>query len=449
MAELEEIFAASLDGDESQVDVHPLAPENAADLAAALELTQRLQSLHTPAPPAALNDDRAAFLDRARTLGQPAPEREEEAFQHSLQLQAAGASADDCAQAHPHYAYELRTNLALVETIRAALAGQVPVRSGAVLAGQRKAFLAATAAQRRAALRERREAARRPQGWLRAPVWARVAAAVVLILALSAFGRTAVTRASYALPGDVLYPVKRVAEQAQLWLAASDSQRAALHERFNQTRLHEAEQVAEQGRLAMLQIPGVIDSMMDGVWMLRGLQQPIVIPGDAVLNGDPATGRQVLIIAYSDGKGQLLARQVEIIAAPVATPTATPTATATMRIFPAPPTDTPRPPLPTATLLPIFVDTATPAPAPTRTPTRTPSPLPSMTATATSEPTATATAPSEPSPTASSEPSPSETPTLEPAPTDTPTPEPAPTDTPTLEPLPTDTPVLQPTPAHR
>lgn len=441
MAELEEIFTHFLDGDEAPADTYPLSADNAEDLAVALRVTKQLQGLRTPAPPTAHSDSRAAFLEHARALGQPAQETGEDALQHSLRLRAAGASIDDCAQAHPHHAYEVRTGLTLIDTLHAAVGGEVPRRAGSVLAAQRRGFLAA-ARQRTHRSRALLAPARSWQEWLRAPTWARVAVAVLALAALSAFGRTAVIGASGALPGDVLYPVKRVTEQAQLLLTRNETQRAALHERFDEIRRLEAEQVTNQGREVTLRIPGVIESMMDGVWMLYGLQQPVIVSGDALLDGQPAPGQQVLIIAYSDGNGQLLARQVEIMAVPAALSTATPTATATPRIFPAPPTDTPRPLRPTATPMPVWVAPDTPTPASTRTPT----PPPSLTATATAAPTITVAATSAPSLTASPGPSPSDTSTPEPAPTDTPTPEPAPTDTPTPELLPTDTPTPDPLP---
>lgn len=82
------------------------------------------------------------------------------------------------------------------------------------------------------------------------PVWFRVSnlisrplTAGTAVFALLASGWSAtVSAAAGSLPGDVLYPVKRVGESAQLTLASLD-RRAVLHTEFASRRLEEAEQL--------------------------------------------------------------------------------------------------------------------------------------------------------------------------------------------------------------
>lgn len=40
----------------------------------------------------------------------------------------------------------------------------------------------------------------------------------------------------------------------------------------------------------------------------------MLVPGDAVVRGQPAVGAHVMILAFSDGGGSLVARQVLVLA---------------------------------------------------------------------------------------------------------------------------------------
>jgi hypothetical protein len=74
---------------------------------------------------------------------------------------------------------------------------------------------------------------------------ARARLAAVIGVATGAVALSGVSLASSdAVPGDLLYSVKRSGEQAQLVIAGSDSNRGQLHLDFARTRLVEARQVA-------------------------------------------------------------------------------------------------------------------------------------------------------------------------------------------------------------
>lgn len=370
-------------------------PHHAAELRPMLETMAGLQQVPQPAPPpdpVARSMARGLFLARAAALSQPPNASIEDALQASLRMAAGGATVEECLQAYPHYASELRSALAITGALATQVAQPAPVRPAGDIAAQRQAFVSSASATRRAAR------TRPPNGgWLaalaglfRQPAWARAAALLVVVLLTLGFSRVAVTAASDALPGDTLYPVKLAAEQARLLVTPDDSQRASLRAEFDQNRREEAAVVTELRRQVQVQFPGVIESMVDGHWRIVGLETPVLVPGDAVVRGQPAVGAHVIILAFSDGGGSLVARQVLVLAPADALPP-TMTATSTPRIYqpvlaPERPTATWTPGLglsPTRTPTASATVTATPTASATSTPSGSPTATPSITATPT------------------------------------------------------------------
>ncbi len=386
-------------------------PHHATELRPGLEVLAALQQASAPAPerdPAERAEARSLFLAQAqaKALSRPPQIAIEDALETSLEIVAAGQATEACLQAYPHYADELRPALAIVAALQTELAQPAPARPEPALRTQRRAFVAAAQAGRRKMRMQQAGAGWRQawQGLFRQPVWARAAALLLVAVLLFSFGRTAITAAAAALPGDALYPVKLATEQARLLVTTDEAQRAALRQQFEQTRRQEAVAVVEQHRQVQVQFSGAIESMVDGVWRIAGLETPVIVPGDAVVRGQPAVGAQVIILASSDGHGNLVARQALIVNADSApAPSATPTFTRTVRAQPpvvvplppaAPATATWTPgvrltPSPTAVLTGTRTLTATPTRTTTSTMTPTGSATPSGTPTVTTTPTAT------------------------------------------------------------
>lgn len=376
-------------------------PHHAASLRPMLQTVVDLRQVNQPARApdfGAQAARREMFLARAAALNQPPSVPVEEALNTSLDMVAAGATVQECLQAFPHYARELRSALAITGALQVEIASPAPARPAQSSAARREAFMGSANAARRAARQTGVGWRESLAGLFRQPAWVRAAALMLVVLLTLGFGRVAVSMAAVALPGDTLYPVKLAAEQARLWVTSDEGQRATLREQFEQTRRKEAAVVAEQRRQVQVQFPGAIESMVDGVWRIAGLEMPVLVAGNAVVRGQPAVGANVIILAYSDGSGSLEARQVLVLAPvdvlpPIATATRTPTRT--------PRSEPPMmaPPLPaTATWTPGARPTFTRTP--TASPTLTPTGMttPSGTATTTTTPSVTATATATPLP---------------------------------------------------
>ncbi len=74
------------------------------------------------------------------------------------------------------------------------------------------------------------------------------AAALVVLIALVGFTSGAVAASSDSLPGSILYPVKRAAEQVQLVLATDPASQANVHLQIANDRLDETVALSESGQ---------------------------------------------------------------------------------------------------------------------------------------------------------------------------------------------------------
>ena len=410
MAEIEAIFDACLlkleTGATIEESLQGYAAEQ-AEIAPLLQVAAALRSLAVPVPARTEQTrqaTRSAFLAAAVAVRDTVPVPGEDALEESLTMLAAGATTDDCAAAFPKQAMELRSSLDIVQALQLA-AEPAPQRDAAQIARERQAFLAVAREQAREQ-RKARGLAATLAAWsalFRQPAWRAVAVVFLLLVTFFGLGGTALTLASDALPGDPLYPVKLVAERAQVAITLDEGRRAQLQVAIDQRRREEAAAVVGAGRQIEVKFPGIIESMVDGVWMISGMDVPIFVPGDAEVVGMPAAGRQVLVTGYSDGQGRLIVRQVIVFGGDGdgASPTPTATLTATPARAVAPPV---RPP-----------DTATARPQPTDTSVL----RPTVTAVLSSTPTLTATETLTPSLTATPTATSSGTPTVSPTPSAT------------------------------
>ncbi|MCC7352251.1 MAG: hypothetical protein IT330_00735 [Anaerolineae bacterium] len=317
------------------------------------------------------------------------------ALEECLEALKAGESLAACLARHPGQTEALRPLLATIAGIERL--GSVPSPRPAEGAARGRAeFLVAVTQRRRAQeqRRQRRYSFRHLFSW--GAGWATAAAALVLVVILAT---GSVAASAGALPGDVLYPVKRATEQVQVFFSFNPAARDALREQLDERRRQEVLQVLEAGRIARtLTFVGFIESISPSLWEINGL--PVQIQSITRVEGQPRVGDQVQVSATAPGDGTLLALRIRSLGAgtplrPTATatpgPTPTPEASATPTLATSPgPTPLPATPAvrldtPTAPMEP----TATPSPTATHTPTATVSPTPTSTPTAT--PTATPT----------------------------------------------------------
>jgi hypothetical protein len=309
-----------------------------------------------------------------------AERRLEDALDACLSQLNRGESLEVCLAQYPALAAQLEPLLSLALRIRAM--GHEPAPA-ALQEGKERLLREA------ARLQNARTTARGPRflppAWLSLqPLMRRSMAAVALASLLLALVLSwgAVGASAKSLPGDALYPVKRVSEEVRLLLTFDRQMKEQLLTELDERRREEAKAVADSQRVIEMSFRGRVEAVDAGRWTVGGLL--VEISEETVIEGDVTVGGLVRVEVRSRSDGTLLA--LRIIAEPEAvTPQPTPTVT---------PTEVP--PTLTLVLTPTETCTATKVP-PTSAPAQPPEqPAP----TSTSRPTATPRPTFTPSPTA-------------------------------------------------
>lgn len=233
----------------------------------------------------------------------------------------------------------------------------------------------------------------RPSPWLQLRRLLLPVASLALFLAL--FAVALVATSASALPGDLLYDVKRLVEDVRLSRTVDPDALIDLREELAQERLREVEALLRADREAEASFEGPIQALADESWTVAGIE--VQLTSQTVVEGKPQLDETALVEGRTED-GQLFASRLVVLTGqpedeapetPVATPEPEPTETAV-------PTETPLPTL-TKTTTPTeepeaeATETLTPAPTTTPSPTATiiaptNTPLPTATLTPTTMP---------------------------------------------------------------
>ena len=159
------------------------------------------------------------------------------AFQECLEMSGRGASLKECLDRFPQYAGELEP-LMVAATNSAGSSG--PVMSAEMRSRLRGWVLSEW---------DRQHQPRR-QRWifsLFSPRWAMAVATAVVMVVVLAGGAGTAAAAQDALPGTTLYPVKRLEEEARLWVTRSPEVKVARYGDLVRERAQELRLLAERG----------------------------------------------------------------------------------------------------------------------------------------------------------------------------------------------------------
>jgi len=181
-----------------------------------------------------------------------------------------------------------------------------------------------------------------------------------------------VAASASALPGDPLYSVKRLVEDARLSLASDTPSRDALFAQFYQERIDEITALLAAGREAEVEFSAIIESIRPDAWAVAGLRVGVV--GSTRIEGDPQVGRRAQVRGRTMGR-MLIATSITVEDKKEPTPAPTPglesTRTSQPQITPTPttgsgpsPSNTPQPrPSPSNTSLPTPTSNSGPSPS--------------------------------------------------------------------------------------
>jgi hypothetical protein len=242
----------------------------------------------------------------------------ESALNHCIDQLARGSSVEDCLRLYPHFASELRPMLEA-----GLLARRAQYNALEVSAAQNRARSRVVAAM----MGQRAASSQRPSSL----AWQRLAAAFVVLLVVML---TLVGVSAGGLPGDPLYPLKRLTENVQL-LFGDDT---VLRQQFAQRRVDEINMLLAQGREAEVEFEGEIEAINGEVWRVAGL--PVIVPPGTLGAANGQIGDRIRVRANTTSMRQLIASMIILLEdrvmplPPTSTPTSTPTPTPT--ILPTP-----------------------------------------------------------------------------------------------------------------
>ncbi len=290
---------------------------------------------------------------------------------------------DACVAEHPALARELEPLLHLAVDLEA-LREDVPPAPGRLLAGRQKLLQEAA---RLKALQEEKTRARHLPLWplnLRSLLQrSTVVAALAAVLAVALLGGGTIAASATTLPGDTLYPVKRMTEQFQLVLTLDREAKAELVEKLDERRREEAKAVASIGRVVEMSFRGYVSSMGLSGWTISSV--PVIVTPETLIEGEMSFGTVVQADVRSLSDGTLLAVRISaqpqetVAPQPTLSPTPRPTDTdVPIHLTPTavPPTSVPTQVKIKPTVPPVEVP---PTATPSRMPTRTATPSPTVT----------------------------------------------------------------------
>ena len=292
----------------------------------------------------------------------------EAVLHESLDLMEQGESIEKILVRYPDVASGLRPFL---ETA-AQLATLAPQPSLAAKQKSQKAFLAHA--------KSLNVAPAQPSSWYRLRQILLPLASLALVVIL--FGATAVSVSGSAIPGDALYPVKRIVENVQLNRANDVEAATALMDEYRQERIREVLSLLRTGRTVEVSFQGEVEAVQTDQWTIATIE--VFLNAETDITGEPQIGETALVTGMTQS-GMFIASSIDMLTGtemppvqvetpePILVPTEPATVTATLEPSVEPTED------PTAT--PTATATATLTREPTATVTVTPTALPTFTPT--------------------------------------------------------------------
>ena len=132
-----------------------------------------------------------------------------------------------------------------------------------------------------------------------------------VVLAILIIGTIIIIFAStWSLPGDRLYPIKRLVEDIRLELTQASSERLSLEMDYDNNRLQELNKLSEQSRSSIVDFSaGFSEVIREGEWLVDG-RQVIVFP-DSEIIGRVQIGTYVTVFGVLNHDGTISATRIQ------------------------------------------------------------------------------------------------------------------------------------------
>lgn len=225
------------------------------------------------------------------------PGRLHDALQDGLDALSLGQGLETALGLHPSVAADIQPALEAALALRALPLPEMPVGA------RRRSW-----ARLQAAL-----VAARPKQWsLALAILPRVAGglAAAALAVVMGLGGLAVASAQ-ALPGDVLYPVKRASEAVQLRLTLPPVARLTLEDRYATRRADEVRRLLGLGRRELVTFEGIVQGQSETSWLVADIR--VGVPTGTSFPPGIASGMTVEVRGETQPEGHFLAEAIQLL----------------------------------------------------------------------------------------------------------------------------------------
>jgi hypothetical protein len=185
---------------------------------------------------------------------------------------------------YPDLSADLRPVLESAQAARAMHSREIPA---AVRARGRARVLAAAARLRQAPTPHHRIGR----------IWRVLIAVLASLTFLAASSGGLIVASAAALPGDALYPIKRVLENTRLQFTNDPVQKQVLTQQFSQLRVDETQTLLTTKRVSDVEFDGQVAARLSDGWLVAGI--PVVVTDQTLVAGTITVGQNVNVIGQT------------------------------------------------------------------------------------------------------------------------------------------------------
>ncbi len=148
------------------------------------------------------------------------------------------------------------------------------------------------------------------------PFVGRLIMALMITSVLILFSRSLVITSAKSLPGDSLYPIKRVVEDITVYLVPNREIRQEYEVNYSQQRVEEVNNLIALHRIQQISFEGVLESKVDSTWIVSGvtirLQTGTMIVGGSAEGGSFDLGAVVEVEGVTNSQGSVSANEIHL-----------------------------------------------------------------------------------------------------------------------------------------
>jgi hypothetical protein len=138
------------------------------------------------------------------------------------------------------------------------------------------------------------------------PRFATALIALAFVLIVSGYGLFSAS--AQALPGDLLYPVKRSAENIRLGVTSDSNRRESLEEEFERRRTDEVARLLFEGRLQPISFEGRVEDISGQDWVVAGIH--VLLGEDTKIIGEIQLNDEIEVEGETRAQGFVFAHEL-------------------------------------------------------------------------------------------------------------------------------------------